>query len=75
LFSKQSIKNKLERKDINQYEDLPDLYIAIEPYKKSEEILSDKEVKQKSLVKVFKNYSLFIPRSYKDSCLLGSGTE
>jgi len=75
LFDKQSVKNKLSRKNINDYNDLPDLAKEILPFKDSDEIKSKSEIKDDNFIHEFKNYNLYIPRTFKDSCILGKGTE
>ncbi|NPV12915.1 MAG: hypothetical protein HPY57_14180 [Ignavibacteria bacterium] len=77
LFNKQSVRNKLpvNKRDINLYDSLGELAKTIEPFKESEEILSRSEIKDKNFVKEFKNFNLYIPRTYEDSCILGKGTE
>ena len=75
LFDKQSVRNKIDRKDINQYKSLGDLASVVLPFKESDEIKSDKEMKEDCLVHEFKNYKLYIPKTFEDSCRLGKGTE
>lgn len=75
IFDKQSVRNKISRKNINDYKDLPDLAKTIIKFKDVDEIKSKKELKEETLVKEFENYYLHIPRNHKESCILGKGTE
>jgi hypothetical protein len=75
LFDKQSVRNKISRKNIMDYDSLADLAKTVLPFKENEEILSKNEIKDANFVHEFQNYNLFIPRTFKDSCVLGKGTE
>jgi hypothetical protein len=76
LFDKQSVRNKLplEKRNINNFKSLGELAEVISEFK-PEDIMSKKEIKEDNLVKEFKNYKLYIPKDFKDSCILGKGTE
>jgi len=77
LFDKQSIRNKLpeNRRNIMNYNSLGELAKELNKFKDDESILSNSEKKDKNFIKGFKNYDLFIPRTFEDSCRLGKGTE
>jgi hypothetical protein len=77
LFDKQSVRNRLEVnfRNINNFKSLGELAEKILKYKESDDIKSKTEIKEDNLVKEFKNYKLYIPKNYKDSCILGKGTE
>jgi hypothetical protein len=76
LFDKQSVRNKLplEKRNINNFKSLGELSEVISDFK-PEDIMSKKEIKEDNLVEEFENYKLYIPKDYKDSCILGKGTE
>jgi hypothetical protein len=76
LFDKQSVRNKLplEKRNINNFKSLGELADIISDFK-PQEIMSKKEIKEDNLVEEFENYKLYIPKDYKDSCILGKGTE
>ena len=75
LFDKQSVRNKISRTNIMDYDSLADLAKTVLPFKENEEILSKNEIKDKNFVHEFQNYNLFIPKTFKDSCILGKGTQ
>jgi hypothetical protein len=76
LFDKQTVRNKLplNLRNINNFKSLGDLAEVVSDFK-PEEIMSKKEIKEDNLVEEFENYKLYIPKDYKDSCILGKGTE
>ena len=74
-------KAKLDRKDITQYNSLPDLYDAIRPYEdnaqaasKSEEI---RNIKADGAEKVYEDdeWLVVVPKTEKAACYYGKGTK
>jgi hypothetical protein len=76
LFDKQLVRNKLplEKRNINNFKSLGELAQTISEFK-PEDLMSKKEIKEDNLVEEFENYKLYIPKDFKDSCILGKGTE
>ena len=75
LFDKQSVRNKISKQNINDYNSLSDLAKIVLPFKETDEIKSRSEIKDDNFIHEFKHYNLYIPRTFKDSCILGKGTE
>lgn len=75
-------KAKLEKKDINQYQSVPELYNAIEPFtenpnqatSKSDEL---RKTKQEGAEKVYEDeeWLVIVPRTEQAACLYGKGTK
>jgi hypothetical protein len=74
IFDRLVLKNSISKKDINNYNSLSDLFKTISQFKQ-EDLMSNKELKDDCLVEEFENFKLYIPKTYKDSCILGKGTE
>jgi hypothetical protein len=76
LFDKQAVRNKLplEKRNINNFKNLGELAEVISKFK-PDDLMSKKEIKEDNLVEEFENYKLYIPKDFKDSCILGKGTE
>ena len=75
-------KGKLERKDINQYHSVPELYNAIKPFmdnpnqatSKSDEL---RKTKQEGAEKVYEDdeWLVVVPKTEQAACLYGKGTK
>ncbi len=64
----------VEQRDINGIEDLPELFSIIEPFEEPDSgLLSSTENKENAFVRSFKNYDLYIPKTYEQSRDLGRG--
>src|SRR5574343_112601 len=63
-------RNKINIKNINLVNSLGELAQIIEPFKDNQEIMSKNEIKEDNLIEEFENYKLYIPKDFKDSCVL-----
>lgn len=73
-------KNRMEKKDINQYKSLPDLAVAIEPFENSGEPESKSaEIRniKKEAKKVYEDsdWVVIVPETEEASCYYGKGTK
>ena len=64
-----------DKRDINKYKTLQDLFNIVEKYIESEEILKDGEIETQTLVFESENWKVHIPKTFKESQVLGSGTQ
>lgn len=75
LFDRPTVRRQLAKKDINQYQSLQELGAAVFKFKDDSSVLSNKERKSTNLVASVDGFDIFVPKTYEDSCTLGSGTE
>ena len=64
-----------DKRAINKYKSLQELFNIVEKYIDSEDILHDEEIEDKTLVFESKNWKVHIPQTFKESQVLGSGTQ
>lgn len=64
-----------DKRDINKSKTLQDLFNIVEKYIESEEILKDGEIEAQTLVFESENWKVHIPKTFKESQVLGSGTQ
>lgn len=71
-----------DKRDINSYKTLPDLYDVVEPFENNEDITTSKSqelktIKNNEVNKVFENekWKVLIPKTKRASCLIGKGTQ
>lgn len=79
------VRAKLDKKDINQYKKLPELYRALEPYadaevksgKQQKKEISDRLFKNEHAVLVYKDNQITVitPKTVEASCYFGQGTK
>lgn len=74
VFEKACKKNLIKEKDIYKYQDEKELFTAIEPFWESEQILFNKEIYERCLIHTSESWSVYIPKTFRDSEVLGSGT-
>jgi hypothetical protein len=76
LFMKIKKKSSIQiEKDINKYKSIQDLFVAIDPYDNSKDIMSKNEIKEDNLAYETSKWKIYIPKTYEDSCILGKGTQ
>ena len=64
-----------DKRDINKYKTLQDVFNIVEKYIESEEILQDEEIEAQTLVFESENWRVHLPKTFKESEVLGSGTQ
>ena len=81
-FNKVKSRLPIEKRDINKFKSLPDMFVIIQPYLESgEEIQSntslEKEIKQKETKRLFEdnNWLVVQPLSERAACYYGKNTE
>ena len=64
-----------DKRDINKCKSLQDVFNIVEKYIESEEILQNGESEAQTLVFESENWKVHIPKTFKESQVLGSGTQ